>query len=128
MNTDKKLMFDAAACPLWLYKLLHFLRWWPTVNQTSLKADGIAGLTGAIIVLPQAVAFATIAGLPPEYGLYAAMVPAIIAALFGSSWHLVSGPTTAISIVVFASISPLAEPGSPQFISLVLTLTFLTGL
>jgi len=66
----------------------------------------IAGLTGAIIVLPQGVAFATIAGLPPEYGLYAAMVPAIIAALFGSSWHLVSGPTTAISIVV---LLPLAH-------------------
>ena len=65
--------------------------------------------------------------MPPEYGLYAAMVPAIIAALFGSSWHLVSGPTTAISIAVFAAISPFAEPGSPQFISMVLTLTFLTG-
>lgn len=88
----------------------------------------IAGLTGALIVLPQGVAFATIAGMPPEYGLYAAMVPAVIAALFGSSWHLVSGPTTAISIAVFAAISPFAEPGSPQFVSMVLTLTFLTGL
>jgi hypothetical protein len=55
-------------------------------------------------------------------------VPAIVGALWGSSWHLVSGPTTAISIVVFASISPLAEPGSPQFIGLVLTLTLLAGL
>jgi len=128
MNPSKKFMFDAAACPLWLYKLLPFLRWWSLVNKTSLKADGLAGLTGAIIVLPQAVAFATIAGLPPQYGLYAAMVPAIIAALFGSSWHLVSGPTTAISIVVFAAASPLAEPGTSQFIGLVLTLTFLTGL
>ncbi len=119
---------DASACPLWLYKLLPFLRWWPQVNQGSLKADAIAGLSGAIIVLPQAVAFAIIAGLPPEYGLYAAMVPTILAALFGSSWHLVSGPTTAISIVVFASVSPLAEPGTANFIGLVLTLTFLAGL
>ncbi len=116
------------ACPLWLYRLLPFLRWWPNVTQQTFKADSLAALTGAMIVLPQAVAFATIAGLPPEYGLYAAMVPAIVAALWGSSWHLVSGPTTAISIVVFASISPLAEPGSPQFIGLVLTLTLLTGL
>jgi len=116
------------ACPLWLYKLLPFLRWWPRVDRSTLKSDGLAGLTGALIVLPQGVAFATIAGLPPEYGLYAAMVPAIIAAMFGSSWHLVSGPTTAISIAVFASVSPFAEPGSPQFIQLVLTLTFLTGL
>jgi SulP family sulfate permease len=120
--------FDASACPLWLYKFLPFLRWWPMVDRASLKADGLAGLTGAVIVLPQSVAFAIIAGLPPQYGLYAAMVPTIIAALFGSSRHLVSGPTTAISIVVFASVSPLAEPGSPQFISLVLTLTFLAGL
>ncbi len=121
-------MINLQACPLWLYRLLPFLRWWPEVTPRSFKADAIAALTGAMIVLPQAVAFATIAGLPPEYGLYAAMVPAVVAALWGSSWHLVSGPTTAISIVVFASISPLAEPGSPQFIGLVLTLTFLTGL
>jgi len=98
------------------------------VDRTTTRADLIAGITGALIVLPQGVAFATIAGLPPEYGLYAAMLPAIIAALFGSSWHLVSGPTTAISIAVFAAISPLAEPGSPEFIRMVISLTFLTGL
>ena len=98
------------------------------VNRTTARADLTAGLTGALIVLPQGVAFATIAGLPPEYGLYAAMVPTIIAAMFGSSWHLVSGPTTAISIAVFASVSAFATPGSPQFISMVLTLTFFTGL
>ncbi|HUX63795.1 SulP family inorganic anion transporter [Sulfuricella sp.] len=120
-------MKDILACNLWLYKVFPFLRWWPMVNAQTTRADLVAGLSGAIIVLPQGVAFATIAGLPPEYGLYAAMVPAIIGALFGSSWHLVSGPTTAISIVIFASVSPLAEPGSAQFISLVLTLTFLTG-
>ena len=116
------------ACNLWLYQFLPFLKWQHRVSRNTLKDDGIAGITGALIVLPQAVAFATIAGLPPEYGLYAAMVPTIIAALFGSSWHLVSGPTTAISIVVFASVSPYAEPGSPEFIGMVLTLTFLTGL
>ena len=84
-------------------------------------------MTGAIIVLPQSVAFATIAGMPPEYGLYTAMVVPIIAALFGSSFHLVSGPTTAISIVVFAAVSKYAEPGSAEFVSLALTLTFLAG-
>ena len=110
-----------------LYHLFPFLQWKQMVDRTSTRADLMAGLSGALIVLPQGVAFATIAGLPPEFGLYAAMWPAIVAALFGSSWHLVSGPTTAISIAVFAAISPLAEPGSPQFISMVLTLTFLTG-
>jgi SulP family sulfate permease len=109
-------------------RLFPFLRWRERISRATTRDDAIAGLTGALIVLPQAVAFATIAGLPPEYGLYAAMMPAIVAALFGSSWHLVSGPTTAISIAVFASVSPYALPGSPEFIGLVLTLTFLTGL
>jgi len=117
----------AQVCPLWVYKLFPFLRWWPTVDAGTARTDAMAGLTGALIVLPQGVAFATIAGLPPEYGLYAAMLPAIIGALWGSSWHLVSGPTTAISIAVFASVSPFATPGSPEFISMVLTLTFMAG-
>jgi SulP family sulfate permease len=110
-----------------LGKLFPFLRWSTRVDRRSTRDDLLAGLTGALIVLPQGVAFATIAGLPPQFGLYAAMVPAVIAALWGSSWHLVSGPTTAISIAVFAALSHLAEPGSPQYVSLVLTLTFLVG-
>jgi len=110
-----------------LNSLLSFRRWWPMVNRRTLKADLWAGLTGAVIVLPQGVAFAAIAGLPPVYGLYAAMVPVVIAALFGSSYHLVSGPTTAISLVIFANVSHFAEPGSAEYIRLVLTLTLLTG-
>jgi SulP family sulfate permease len=110
-----------------LRRLFPFLGWWPVVRRQTLRADAIAGLTGGIVLVPQGVAFATIAGMPPEYGLYAAMLPAIVAALWGSSWHLVSGPTTAISIVVFATISPLAVPGSPEYVGLVLTLTFMVG-
>jgi len=110
-----------------LNRFLPFLKWLPLVNRQSLQQDFMAGLTGAVVVLPQGVAFATIAGLPPQYGLYTAMVTPIIAALFGSSRHLVSGPTTAISIVVFSSISQYATPGSPEFIQLALTLTFLAG-
>jgi sulfate permease, SulP family len=110
------------------YTLLPFLRWWPRVSRGSLRADVLAGLTGGLILVPQGVAFATIAGMPPAYGLYAAMLPAIVAALWGSSWHLVSGPTTAISIVVFATMSPLATAGSPEYVKLVLTLTLLVGL
>jgi SulP family sulfate permease len=112
----------------WAIRAFPLLRWWPQVNRETLRADALAGIIGAVVVLPQGVAFATLAGLPPQYGLYAAIVPAIIAALFGSSWHLVSGPTNVISIFVFASISTLAIPGSPEYIKLVLTLTFLTGL
>lgn len=120
--------FSASAILASARCLLPFLQWWPRVNRGSLRADALAGLTGAVVVLPQGVAFATIAGLPPEYGLYAAMIPAIVAALFGSSWHLVSGPTTAISIVIYSTMSGLAEPGTPEYIRLVLVVTFLTGM
>ncbi|MDO8595910.1 MAG: SulP family inorganic anion transporter, partial [Sulfuricaulis sp.] len=117
----------APQCNVFWARFFPFLRGWPRVNRESLRADLIAGLTGAVVVLPQGVAFAMIAGLPPVYGLYSAMVPPIIAALFGSSRHLISGPTTAISIVVFATVSKFAEPGSAKFISMALTLTFLAG-
>ena len=64
--------------PAWYKTFTPFRLWWPQVNRNSLKDDAMAGLSGAMIVLPQGVAFATIAGLPPQYGLYAAMVPAKI--------------------------------------------------
>jgi len=109
-------------------KLLPFLSWLRLLTPDKARDDLFAGLTNAVIVLPQGVAYALIAGMPPEYGLYAAIVPAIIAALFGSSWHLISGPTAALSIVVFTTVSPLATPGSDQFIALVLALTLMAGL
>jgi SulP family sulfate permease len=108
-------------------RIFPFLGWWPLLGRESLRADFFAGLTGAVIVLPQGVAFALIAGLPPQYGLYTAIVTPIVAGLFGSSRHLISGPTTAISIVVLATVKPFAVPGSPDFINMVLTLTFLAG-
>ncbi len=114
--------------PPWLLMLFPFLRWWRRVTPQNLRLDLMAGLTGAVVVLPQGVAFATIAGMPPEYGLYAGMVPAVIAALWGSSWHLVSGPTTAASIVVFSTLSVFAEPGSADYVRLALTLTFMVGI
>ncbi|MCX5871454.1 MAG: SulP family inorganic anion transporter [Deltaproteobacteria bacterium] len=112
----------------WCSICLPFLKWWPRVTPTTLRADLIAGLTGAILALPQGVAFATIAGMPPQYGLYAGMVPAIVAALFGSSWQLVSGPTTAASLVLFSSLSKYAVPGSAEYVQLALTLTIMVGL
>src|SRR5690349_24535048 len=90
--------------------LLPFLQWWPRVTRVPVRAGVFAGATGALVVLPQAVAFAAIAGVPPEYGIYAAIVPAIIAALFGASWHLMGGPTTATSNVIFSTISAVAVP------------------
>lgn len=111
-----------------LRRIFPFLRWWNFVGLDTVRADLMAGLTGAIIVLPQGVAFAMIAGLPPEYGLYTAIVVPLVAALFGSSLHLISGPTTAISILIFSSLSPIAVPGSAEFIRLAITLTFLAGI
>lgn len=111
-----------------IIKYLPFMRWGRNLTRDMVKADVMAGITGAAIVLPQGVAFAAIAGMPPEYGLYTSMVPAIIAALFGSSWHLVSGPTTAASIVMFSSLSTLAIPGSPYYVSLAITLAFMVGI
>lgn len=108
-------------------RLLPFLLWWPRVNATTLRADALAGLIGAIAVVPQGVAFATLAGLPPEYGLYCAMLPTVIAALFGSSLHSVSGPTNAVSLMLFAVLAPLAAPGSPQYIQLAFTLALMCG-
>ena len=106
---------------------LPFLRWWPRVTATTLRADLLAALVGAIVVLPQGIAFGILSGVGPEYGLYCAMVPAFVAAAFGSSWHAVSGPTNAVSLVVFATLAPLALPGSPQYISYAFTLAFMSG-
>ncbi len=112
-----------------LQKIFPFLTWLP-LAKTTLKDDIIAGITGTIIVIPQAVAFAMIAGLPPIYGFYTAMVTPIVAALFGSSYHLISGPTTAISIVVYSTLIKFVNPETDLevFVSLALVLTFLAGL
>ena len=101
--------------------------WVRLVDATTLRADLIAGILGALLVLPQGFAFATLAGLPPEYGLYTAIVPCAIAALFGSSRHVVSGPTNANSLALFATLAPLALVGSPPYIQLALAVTVIVG-
>ena len=108
-------------------RIMPFLRWWPMVTATTLRADLLAALVGAIVVLPQGIAFGILAGVGPEYGLYCAMVPALVAAFFGSSWHAVSGPTNAVSLFVFATLAPLAVPGSPTYIVYAFTLAFMSG-
>ncbi len=105
-----------------------FGTWVGRVDKSTVRADLIAGILGALLVLPQAFAFATLAGLPPEYGLYTAIVPCIIAALFGSSLHVVSGPTNANSLALFATLAPLAVVGSPAYIQFALAVTVLVGL
>ncbi|MEM9320495.1 MAG: SulP family inorganic anion transporter [Pseudomonadota bacterium] len=102
--------------------------WIGGVTASTLKSDAAAGFANAAIVIPQGVAFATIAGLPPEMGLYTAMITAAIAAFWGSSMVMISGPTTAISAVVFATLEEFAPPGTPRFVELALVLTILVGL
>jgi len=108
-------------------KYFPFLDWISKTSKKSAGADLIAGITGAILVLPQGVAFALIAGLPPIYGLYTAIISPIVAALFGSSKHTVNGPTTAISIVVYSTIQPFAPAQTPEFVQLAIVLTLMTG-
>ncbi|MQY43952.1 STAS domain-containing protein [Epibacterium sp. SM1969] len=101
--------------------------WFGQITKGTLRADAAAGLTNAAIVLPQGVAFAIIAGLPPEYGLFTAMVVTVVAGFWGSSMIMVSGPTTAISAVLFATLSEVASPGTALFTSLAITLTLMVG-
>ncbi|WP_367082236.1 SulP family inorganic anion transporter [Pseudomonas sp. HOU2] len=110
------------------HSLFPFLTWLPRQTRASVGRDLVVGLSGAILALPQSIAYALIAGLPPEYGLYAAIIPVLIACLWGSSWHLICGPTAAISIVLYASVSPLAVPASQDYITLILLLSFLAGI
>ncbi|AYQ27777.1 MULTISPECIES: SulP family inorganic anion transporter [unclassified Polaromonas] len=102
--------------------------WVREVSPATLRADAMAGLLGAVLVLPQGIAFATLAGLPPAYGLYTAVIPCIIAALFGSSRHVMSGPTNANSLALFAMLSPLALAFSPLYIQLALAVTVMVGI
>jgi len=108
---------------------LPFSKWLPEYKKPGIiRADVLAGLTGAIVVMPQGIAFALLAGMPPQYGLYAAMLPCLIAALFGSSRLMVTGPANAISLTTMALITPLAIPESSQYVAYVLTLSFLVGI
>lgn len=93
----------------------------------TLRADLLAGLTGAVVVMLQGVAFATLAGMPPEYGLYTAMVPCVLAALFGASRQMVTGPTNALSVTVLALLVPLAAAGTQAYVHLAITLTFMVA-
>ena len=105
-----------------------FLSWIRTYGRRHIKADLLAGLTVAVVAVPQCMAYALIAGLPIQYGLYAAIVPAIIGSLWGSSAQLITGPTTAISLVVFSTLIDLAPAGSSHYVELAFFLALLVGI
>ena len=102
--------------------------WVREVDRNSLRADLGAALLAAVLVLPQAIAFAALAGLPPAWGLYSAVVPTAVAALAGSSRHVLTGPTNALTLALLASLAPLAVAGSAEYLRLALVLTLMVGL
>ncbi len=106
---------------------LPFLRWFP-VKADTLKMDFIAGITVALVLIPQSMAYAQLAGLPAYYGLYAAFLPVAIASMFGSSNFLGTGPVAVVSLLTASSLAPLAAPGSDQFIALAILLALLVGI
>jgi SulP family sulfate permease len=111
-----------------LHRLFPFLSWLKGYRISFLQNDALAGLTVAVVLIPQAMAYAMLAGMPPVYGLYAAAVTPFIAALWGSLSQLATGPIAIMSLLVLTTLSPLAEPGSPQFVQLAFLLAFLVGI
>ena len=110
-----------------LQKIIPSLEWLRNYKREDLKGDLTAGLIVAIMLVPQGMAYAMLAGLPPVIGLYASTLPLIIYALFGSSRQLAVGPVAMMSLLVFAGVSPLAPPGSEKYVSLVLLLSLMVG-
>jgi sulfate permease, SulP family len=102
-----------------------FLSWFKGYDFGKFRIDFLAGITVALVLIPQSMAYAQLAGLPAYYGLYAAFLPPMVAALFGSSRQLATGPVAVVSLMSAASLEPLATAGSPEFIaySIVLALT-----
>ena len=111
-----------------LFKFLPFLPWLRYYSKEKGVADFVAGLTVAVVLVPQAMAYALLAGLPPVYGLYAGLVGAGIAALFGSSTQLSTGPVAIVSFLVLTSLVPLATPESAEYITLAIALALLVGI
>ena len=103
--------------------------WLPELkNRNVLRADFIAGLTVALILIPQSMAYAQLAGMPAYYGLYASLLPTMIAAFFGSSRQLATGPVAMVSLMTAAALEPLATAGSEAFIAYALLLALMVGL
>lgn len=110
-----------------LTRFLPFLRWFP-LKGDDVRVNFLAGLTVALVLIPQSMAYAQLAGLPAYYGLYAAFLPVAVAAMWGSSSQLATGPVAVVSLLTASSIATLAAPGSNDYIALAIMLTFLVAL
>jgi SulP family sulfate permease len=121
------LLKNAVGYKVWFIKLFPFLTWRSEINRETLKADLAAGITVALVAIPQALAYAQLAGVPAYYGLYAILVPSLVGALFGSSRLLSTGPVAMTSLLTAASVIPLAHWGTEQFYTAVVLMAFLSG-
>jgi len=110
-----------------LQKIIPAFEWLRNYKRNDIRGDLSAGAIVAVMLVPQGMAYAMLAGLPPVMGLYASTLPLIAYALFGSSRQLAVGPVAMMSLLVFAGVSPLAEPGSEEYIRLVLMLSLMVG-
>jgi SulP family sulfate permease len=111
-----------------MFRLFPFLGWFGSCSLASLRADFISGLTVALVLIPQSMAYAQLADLPPIYGLYAAFLPPMVAALFGSSHQLATGPVAIVSLMTSTALAPLATAGSESFIAYAILLALLVGI
>jgi len=111
-----------------LAHLAPFIPWLARYGAGHLRADLVAGLTVAVVAVPQSMAYALIAGLPVQYGLYASVVPTIVASLWGSSAHLITGPTTAVSLVVLTTLTAIVPAGASGYLELAFLLALVVGL
>jgi SulP family sulfate permease len=111
-----------------LLKFLPFLGWFKGYRLDSFQRDALSGLTVALVLIPQSMAYAQLAGMPAYYGLYASFLPPMIAALFGSSRQLATGPVAVVSLMTSASLEPLATAGSEGFIAYAILLALMVGI
>lgn len=110
-----------------LTRILPFLAWFKGYGAEQLKLDAVSGITVALVLIPQSMAYAQLAGLPAYYGLYASFLPPMMAALFGSSRQLATGPVAVVSLMTAASLEPLATAGSEGYIAYAVLLAILVG-
>ena len=108
-------------------EFIPILEWLPNYNSSRFKGDFIAGITVSIILIPQGIAYALIAGIPPIYGLYCALVPQLVYAIFGSSRQVAIGPVAMDSLIVATGVSTLALAGSDSYIAIAILLAFMVG-
>jgi len=110
-----------------LERVFPFLSWLRAYDITTLRSDLFAGVTVAVVLIPQSMAYAMLAGLPPVFGLYAAVSAPLVGALWGSLRQLATGPIAIMSLLVLTTLIPIAEPGSREYLDLAFLLAFMVG-